>query len=91
MSVVKLHLPQILSFADYHEIDQFKDTLNIFVKNQKVKSYEVNPEHYGFEFNDYYCMQYYGLFYTNRLPTKQQIKSLLLEVALYEGWSQKTT
>lgn len=63
---VKISLPCVMTFDDYHHIDDFVDKLNEITK-EKIKGKEI-----GFD-----GQNYVGIIYTERQPTKSEIDDIL--------------
>jgi hypothetical protein len=69
MAQYVINLPVVLSFGDYHDIDNFAEDvsrLGLHIKAKEIHNY-----------NDVFPGRYYGLFYVGRCPDKKTINSLL--------------
>lgn len=63
---INISLPCVMTFDDYHHIDDFVDKLNEITK-EKIKGKEI-----GFD-----GQNYVGIIYTKTLPSKSEIDTLL--------------
>lgn len=63
---MRLNLPVIIEFRDYHEIKYFCDTLNQ-ITSHPVKCKELSTD------SNFYM----GLYYQKKLPNKKKITSLI--------------
>ena len=71
--------PYIEDFGDYHEIDEKVDNQRSKPNQPKYKGVEIDPEDFGYKFNDDYEgeLTYFAIFYTGVHPPKKDIKVLL--------------
>jgi hypothetical protein len=69
----------IENFADYHDIEDKVYNQRPKKGQPKYKGYEIDPEDFGYEFNDLYtgCLRYFAIFYIGVRPSKKEIKGFL--------------
>jgi hypothetical protein len=71
------NIPCVVRFEDYHEIEDFKDSLRNIIPGIKAKEVAF----------DYY---YYGLFYKDKLPSKESLLELLKKAGFDTDHAVKT-
>ena len=71
--------PYIDDFVDYHDIQMKVDAQRPKDGQPRYKGYEIDPEKFGYEFNDAYsgCLRYFAVFYIGVRPSRKEMKDLL--------------
>lgn len=76
-TTVTATFPQVLNFADYHDIDCFASDLN------KVFDVKIRCAEVGFSGH------YWGVFYVGRKPNKAIVKQLLDKAGFEPMWDDE--
>ena len=74
MKAKQIKLPFVNSFSDYHEIDDFKESIER-ISDQHIKSSEIAFDGY-----------YWAIFYVGKRPDKDTMRKMLLK-AEFDGYS----
>ncbi len=77
ITIATATFPQVLNFADYHDIDCFANDLN------KVFDVKIRCAEVGF------CGHYWGVFYIGRKPAKAIIDDLLDKAGFEPMWDDE--